>query len=58
MKNDLKYRRIIGKSKTEIEGRIGTIVKAKKDGQITIVWDDNPGVKDSGYLIEEVNFVD
>ena len=39
-----------------IDGRIGTVVKQKKDGRLTIVWDDRPSVKDTGYLDEEFVF--
>lgn len=46
--------RVIGRPNTEIEGRIATVHKAKSGGRLTLIFDDNPDIKDSGYLDEEV----
>lgn len=51
-----KGRRISGKPFTELDGRTGIIYKMNKIGDLTIIFDDRPGVKDGGYLLEEVEF--
>lgn len=52
-----KVKNLEGKRvKLIVGGRVGTVVKQKKDGRLTIVWDDRPGRKDAGYLDEEFEF--
>lgn len=46
--------RVIGRPNTEIEGRIATVHKVKSQDRLTLIFDDNPDIKDSGYLDEEV----
>ena len=39
-------------------GRTGTVLKQKKQGRLTVVFDDKPGVKDIGYLDEEIQIIE
>jgi hypothetical protein len=52
-----KGKRIIGKPFTELDGRTGIIYKMNKIENLTIIFDDKPGIRDGGYLLEEVDFV-
>jgi len=52
-----KVKKLEGKRVREIvSGRVGIVVKHKKDGRLTIVFDDKPGVKNMGFLDEEFEF--
>lgn len=46
--------RVIGRTETEIEGRIATVAKVKSGGRLTLIFDDAPDIEDTGYLDEEV----
>lgn len=39
-------------------GRKGIVTNLKKDGRLTVIFDDKPGVKDIGYLDEEIQIIE
>lgn len=46
----------IGKAGTEIEGRTGVIHKVKSWGRLVLIFDDEPTIKQHGYLDEEIDY--
>lgn len=46
----------IGRVGTEIEGRTGVIHKVKSWGRLVLIFDDDPNVKQDGYLDEEIDY--
>ena len=54
MKTLFGEKEILGKRVRHIKlNLIGTVHKHRKGGRLTIIWDDQPGITDNGYLDEE-----